>query len=147
MGAHTQFVFNSYQSYLTGKTIKVLLLRDTGVALVDNPDDSFVSTALARAENVEVTVTNYSRQTLTGVSLVKDDSQNRFELKASAPEFTDLASGQTIIGQIAYVEITDDSDSPIIGMVSLVSTPSSLTNFRILLNGVAVSGDVFRNTT
>ena len=97
-------------------------------------DDEFVGTFLGRTIT-ELGVGGYSRHSLTGDTLTRDDANNRAEIDWTDPVFASLASGATIVGFVIFKVVTNDADSPLIaffdtdsaGAISIATNGSDVT--------------------
>jgi hypothetical protein len=69
-----------------------------------------VSAILASAAT-ELTSTGYSRKTLTGVAVTRDDDNNVVEVSANDVDFTELtqAASETIVGAVVYIDNGTDA--------------------------------------
>lgn len=92
-----------------GVTLKMLLGRSTGTYTF-NPDHATLS-AILSAGFVEITVASYSRKTITGRTVTKDDSLNNAKYDCDNVAFGALESGQTVSQAIIFKNITTDADS------------------------------------
>lgn len=82
----------------TSASIRALLLKGSGYTF--DPDHDFVSD-LTPGSN-EVTVSGYSRQTLSGKSITTSDAADRVIYDADDPLFAALAAGETITGMVLF---------------------------------------------
>ena len=87
-----------------------LLLVKSGY--VYNPDHQFVSD-LTPGSN-ELSGTGYSRKTLTGKATSQDNTNDRAELDCDDVTFTGINAG-TAIAAVVFVQVTNDSDSWLVG--------------------------------
>lgn len=90
-------------------TLRCLLLRSTG-SYTFNKDHDYVSDILS-AGAVEISVSSYARQTLTGVTSTLDDTGDRSIVGADTISFGSLETGQSVSGIIIYKFITNDAAS------------------------------------
>lgn len=104
---------------LDAATLKVLLLK-SGTPTVDT---NFVND-LTPGTN-EISVSGYSRQTLSGVSVTEDDTNDFAYLDATDPVFASLVAGETITWAILFRQVTTDSDSPVYCAYDLTDTPTN----------------------
>lgn len=104
---------------LDAATLKVLLLKSS----TPDPDTNFVSD-LTPASN-EISVAGYSRQTLGGVTVTEDDTNDFAYLDATDPTFTALAAGQTVTWAILFRFVTVDADSPVYAAYDVTDTPTN----------------------
>lgn len=93
-----------------GVVIKVLLLRDTS-AYTFNKDHDDIDDILVTNGGVEITVTSYARQTVSGKAVTVDDTNDRGIFDCDNVAFGTLESGQTVEAIIFYKEVNDDTDS------------------------------------
>jgi hypothetical protein len=89
------------------------------------PDINFVADMEAHADFAELTVAGYGRIALTGKSVTEDDTDDRAEVDSDNVAFGALAAGETIVGAFIYKHVTNDSDSPVIAIYDLPSTPTN----------------------
>jgi hypothetical protein len=97
-------LLNGSLGALTAGTYKVMLLNSDYVGPLTA---QYVSEIVAH----EITAAGYARQTLTGRSLTRDDTNFVETLDANDVTFAGLASGQTIRAAVAYKFGTNDADS------------------------------------
>jgi len=118
-------------------TIKILLVTSSYTL---DKDHDFVNDVTAS----EVNPTNYSRKTLASKTITKDNATDRVKFDAADPVWTSLggASNATIAAAIVYKEVTDDTDSPLICKIDLISsftTNGSDFTFQFDANGLFYS--------
>lgn len=123
---------------LDAATLKVMLLK----AGTPTPDTNFV-TDLTPASN-ELTVSGYARQTLSGVTVTEDDTNDFAYVDATDPVFSSLATGETITWAILFRFVTNDTDSPVYCNYDVTDTPTNGGNITIVFstpsNGAALKG-------
>lgn len=106
--------------YLTGgidydsDTFGALLLKDTTSFTPDVDTHEFVSDVLTDGD--EYDDTNYSRVTVSGVTVTQNDSNDRAELDADDLLWEDLGSnvGQTIQAVVLFKDTGDDTTSDVV---------------------------------
>lgn len=90
------------------------------------PDINFVADMEAHADFAELTgVASYARQALAGLSVTEDDANNSANVDSNDVAFGALEAGGTIVGAFLYLHVTNDSDSPVLGIYDLTSTPTN----------------------
>ena len=131
-----------------GITYNVLLLRTDGTfgPAVFDPDDVTVTNLLAPATMVEVTVSGYSRQTMTTPTVTQDDTNDRANVAAPKVTFQTLGSGQDVGAAIVYKEIGTDGQDLVISFYLLTNTPTNGGDIEIRWDGVDGTGDFIRMT-
>jgi hypothetical protein len=112
--------------------IRILLFngtsRPTGIdTAAEVADINFVTDLLAATGVVEMTASGYSRQNLTRTNWTEDDTNDRVNADASNVTISAVASGQAVIGGAVFKFVTNDTDSPVIG-VWLLDAPGIPTN-------------------
>lgn len=73
----------------------------------------------------EISAAGYSRQALTGETVVEDDTNHRAYLDANDSTFGTLAAGQTIGGVVLFRHTGSDATAPLIAFIQLPSTPTN----------------------
>jgi len=113
-------------------TIKVLLLEsDAG----ENKDNATITGLLVGS--TELTSTGYARQTLAGKAVTQDDPNDRAELDATDPTFTNVQqlAAETITGFVVYRHVTNDTDSiPILHVDTATGLPITPNGSNIAIN-------------
>lgn len=92
------------------------------------PDINFVADMEAHADFAELTsgeASGYARVALTGEAVTEDDTDDRAEADANDVAFGALGTGGTIVGCFIYKHVTNDSDSPVVAIYDLTSTPTN----------------------
>ncbi len=116
---------------------RMLLLRG---ALVQDPDDVFVSDVLA-APNTELTDASYGRVALGSKTVTQNDASDRADLDAADVDFTTLDL-ETPTAAVIFRQVTTDADSPVAAFFT--------TGFGAAANGagyvVETPNDVIRIT-
>lgn len=103
----------------TANTIGVMLVQSSYTM---DPDHNFVSTIVAS----EVTAAGYSRQTLGGKTVTKDDTNNRSVFDGSdVATFGSIAAGQTIGGIVIFKNTGADATSVLIAFLDTADTPTN----------------------
>jgi hypothetical protein len=97
-----------------GSTIRALLVTSGYTA---NPDHSFVSSITNECTGT------YSRLTLTGKSIVQNDTSNRAEAHCDPLVWEGLVLSSPAAALILYKFVTNDADSPLIAYID-TPTPS-----------------------
>jgi hypothetical protein len=91
-------------------------------------DINFVADMESHADFAELTsgeASGYARVALTGEAVTEDETDNRAEADANDVAFGALGTGGTIVGCFIYKQVTNDSDSPVIAIYDLTSTPTN----------------------
>lgn len=102
-------------------TIKVMLV---GLAYSPNPDHGFVSEIAAN----ELAGSGYTRKTLTGKSITKDNSSDLVRLDADNVSFSNINAG-TFAGAVIYQQVGGDDSTPGDDVLILfIDTPNVQTN-------------------
>lgn len=95
-----------------------------------------------RSDVTELTVGGYSLQTLSGKTVTEDDTNDFAYLDATDPQFTALASGETIIFGFLYRHVSVASDSPVYACYDVTDTPTNggdvTLQFATPANGAAI---------
>lgn len=73
----------------------------------------------------EISVSGYSRQTLTGESLTEDDTNDRVYIDADDPTFAGLSAGQTAGWFILYRHTGNDATAPVVAGYDITDTPTN----------------------
>ena len=112
--------------------IRILLFNGTtqpaGVdTQAEVADINFVTDLLAASGVVEMTASGYARQNLTRSAATEDDTNDRVNMDASNVTISAVAAGQSVIGGAVFEFVTNDTDSPVIG-VFLLDAPGIATN-------------------
>ena len=114
---------------LDGSTIKLLLVDST---YSFNADTLFVDNGGASDPlDKEITVSGYSRQTLTTKTVTRDDTNDFAYLDADDVVFTALASGQTIGGAVLFRDSGADTTSPNLAFYDLTDTATNGGNVTV----------------
>lgn len=114
--------------------IQCLLLRSDGVTPVFVATHKKVSDVLAHAQNTEVTVGGYSRQALTGETVVLVTPNA--EARANKATFTSLATGQDVGAVVTFEENGADTVDENIGFYDVTNTPTNGGDIEIRWDGV-----------
>lgn len=114
---------------LDTSALKVLLVKSTYVADADHAtiDDGSANDP----QSHEISVSGYSRQTLSTRTVTKDNSNDRAYLDADDTTFTSLASGQTIGGAIIFYDTGADNTAVPIAFYDLTDTPTNGGNIVV----------------
>ena len=101
---------------LTGETLKVALIKDSTAYSPDKDNHDFVDDVLdGGVTAAEYDDTNYSRQTLSNVSINVDDTNDRGWFDADNTTFPSLGSstgGQTVQAILVYIQGGADDTTP-----------------------------------
>jgi hypothetical protein len=94
-------------------------LYDDGVAFSFDPDiHDFVGDVLDGGTTAqEPSDSSYGRQSLSGQSTSADDTDDEGVFDADDVTFPSLSTTNQIQGVLIYKQITDDTDSPIVGVI------------------------------
>lgn len=97
----------------------------------------------------EISVSGYARQTLSGVALTENDTNDRGEAEANQVTFSSLAAGQTIGAAVVYKRASAGSDTDasdwLIGYYDVTDTPTNGGDVVIQFDS-ASPGDFLRIT-
>jgi len=97
---------------LTADTVKVALISDDTAYTFDPAAHSFVNDILDGGTTAsEFTGSGYSRQTLSGLSVTQDDTDNEGVFDANDVTFSSL-DGDGIQGVVIYQQIGGDDTTP-----------------------------------
>lgn len=121
-----------------GATYTVLLLQSSESY---DPDDVYVAD-LAN----EISVSGYSRQTLSGRVVAQDDTNDRADFSGNNVTFTALVAGQTIGAAVIFKFVTNDSDSLLVCYHDLTNTATDGSNVQVRWDSGGSSGDIIRLT-
>lgn len=129
--AGTNFVTNKAKFLLANGSLE--LLNDTlKVALVSNnwiginANGNFMQEVSQNVLPYEVSVSGYSRQTLTNKVVVEEDVTTGYAyFTASNVTFSSLASGNTVGGAVLFKDTGDDTTNPLIAFYSIIDTPTN----------------------
>lgn len=94
-------------------------LYDDGVAFSFDPDvHDFVGDVLDGGTTAqEPSDASYSRQSLSGQSTSTDDTDDEGVFDADNVTFASLSTTNKIQGVVIFKQVTDDTDSPILGVI------------------------------
>lgn len=129
--AGTNFVTNKAKFLLANGSLE--LLNDTlKVALVSNnwiginANGNFMQEVSQNVLPYEVSVSGYSRQTLTNKVVVEEDVTTGYAyFTASNVTFSSLTSGNTVGGAVLFKDTGDDTTNPLIAFYSIIDTPTN----------------------
>lgn len=113
--------------YLATLDLRMGLLK-TLAGHTNVPDLASVAAMEAHADFAELTtgeVASYARQALGSLASTQDDTNDRANVDAANASFGNLETGGTIVGAFIYRHVTNDSDSPVLGIYDLTSTPTN----------------------
>jgi len=119
-------------SYLTGTTIRVLLLDDSEAYSFDQDAHDFVSDITAAG--TEMSGTGYSRQDLQNVSITVDDTNDEGVLDADDVTVSGLDAG-TIQTVVVYEQVGGDDTTPGDDRVLAVHDDSTVADLPLDTNG------------
>lgn len=105
-------------SDLGSADLRVLLVRETYTFAATH---NVVSDVVAH----ELSVSSYARHTLTGETVVEDDTNHRAYLDANDATFSGLGTGQTIAGAVLFRHTGSDATAPVIAFIPITSTPTN----------------------
>ena len=88
--------------------IRVMLIDSTGAAV--DADDLYVSAI----SGDELSDTNYARSALAGLTVTRDEANDRAEMDANDLTFTSLGGTDTVKSAVLFKQVTNDNDSPLI---------------------------------
>lgn len=110
-------------SDLDGSTLKVMLVNSTYTANKDHlwVDDGTVDDPASH----EISVSGYSRQTLSSKAITRDDTNDFAYLDGDDVVFAALAAGQTVGGAVLFRDSGSDATSPLLGFYDLSDTATS----------------------
>lgn len=97
------------------------------------PDINFIADMEAHADFAELTVSGYSRQTLTGEAATEDDTNDRSNIDADNPTFSALAAGETIVGCFIFIHTGSDATASVLFIYDLTSTPTNGGDFLVTI--------------
>ena len=103
---------------LLGGTVNVALINGTtAYAVANDGTEVFVNDVLDGGTTAqEFGGAGYSRKTLAGVTVTADNTDDEGVMDADDVSWSSL-DGETIQGILVYLEVTDDTDSLLIGYV------------------------------
>jgi len=119
-------------AYLSGATIRVLLLDDSQTYSFDVDNHDFVSDITAAGS--EMSGTGYSRQTLQNVTITVDDTDDEGVFDADDVTISGLDAG-TIQTVVVYEQIGGDDTTPGDDRVLAVFDDSSVSDLPLATNG------------
>jgi hypothetical protein len=127
-------------AYLSGATIRVLLLDDSETYSFDVDTHDFVDDVLAAG--TEMSGTGYSRQTLQNVSITVGDTGDEGVFDADDVTFTGLDAG-TIQAVVVYHQVGGDDSTPGDDRVLAVHDDASVGDLPLATNGsdITISWD------
>jgi hypothetical protein len=109
-----------------GTTDLQMGLLKTLAAHTNVPDINFITDMEAHADFAELTgASGYARVALTSEAATEDDSNDRSNIDADNVSFGALGTGGTIVGAFIFKQVTNDTDSPVIAIYDLTSTPTN----------------------
>jgi hypothetical protein len=123
-------------SYLTGATLRVMLLDDSSSYTFDVDSHDFVDDVTTAGS--EMSGTGYSRKTLSGVSITVDDTDNEGVFDASDVTWTGLDAG-TIQTIVIYEQTGGDDATPTDDRVVAVHDDSTVADLPLTTNGSDVT--------
>jgi len=107
-------------------TLQMGLLKTCANVATSTPDINFVTDMEAHADFAELTgASGYARVALTSVTSTEDDANDRDNSDAADVAFGALGAGATIVGAFIFKQVTNDTDSPVIAIYDLTSTPTN----------------------
>lgn len=109
-------------------------LLKTFAGTTNVPDINFVADMESHADFAELTtgeVSNYARVALTGEAASEVDGSDWALIDCDDVAFGNLVTGGTVVGYFIYKLVTNDSDSPVLQMGSLTSTPTNGSAFTV----------------
>lgn len=123
---------------LDTSTLKVMLVQTTYTANADHAtiDDGTADDPASH----EVSVSGYSRQTLTTPSVTNDTTNDFAYLDGDDVTFTSLVAGQTIGGAILYYHTGADNTAVPIAFYDVTDTPTNGGNIVIQWAAVGSGG-------
>lgn len=103
-------------------------------------------------KSYEISVTNYARQQLAGLTLVEDDNLDFAYLDANDPVFASLGVGATIGGAVVYVYSssggsTSDTGQELLLFQDLTDTPTNGGSITIQIASSSAGGLLKLGTT
>jgi len=106
--------------------VRMGLLKTCANVATSAPDINFITDMEAHADFAELTgASGYARVALTSVTSTEDDANDRDNIDSADVAFGALGAGGTIVGAWIYKFVTNDTDSPIIAIYDLTSTPTN----------------------
>lgn len=106
--------------------LRMGLLKVCANVATSTPDINFITDMEAHADFAELTgAAGYARVALGTKTVTEDDSIDAAKIDAADVSFGALAAGGTIVGAFIYVNVTNDTDSPVVGIYDLTSTPTN----------------------
>lgn len=109
-------------------------LLKTFAGTTNVPDINFIADMESHADFAELTtgeVSNYGRVALTGEAASEVDGSDWALIDCDDVAFGNLVTGGTVVGYFIYKLVTNDSDSPVLQMGSLTSTPTNGSAFTV----------------
>lgn len=98
------------------------------------PDVNFMSEVSAN----EVSVGGYARQNIANPSITEDDANDQVEFDCDDVTFSSLVAGETV-GYVGWMrQVTNDTDSPLLGYIAVTNTPTNGGNITIQWNADGV---------
>lgn len=87
----------------------------------------------------ELTVGGYARQTLGGVAVSEDDTNDRGEVQANQATFAALATGETVHAAVIFQRLTDSdlSTDPLVAFFDLTNTPTNGGDILVRFNSAS----------
>ena len=134
---------------LANDDIRVALYDDSTAFSFDPDTHQFVGDVLDGGTTAqEPSDASYSRQSLSGQSTSADDTDDEGVFDADDVTFGSLSTTNQIQGVLIYKQVTDDTDSPIVGVIddaddSDLPTETNGTDFVIewSANGVITASE------
>lgn len=120
---------------LSSADLRVLLVKST---YTFDPDHNFVADVVAGS--LEISVAGYARFTLTGKTVVEDDTNDFAYLDAVDALFSALAAGQTVGGAVLFIHTGSDATAQVIAFYDLVDTLTNGGDITVVWNTVANGG-------
>jgi hypothetical protein len=119
-----KFLLANGSLQLLNDTIKVALVANTWSGV--NANANFFQEVTQNTKSFELTVSGYTRQTLTAKEVVEQDVTNGYAyFTAANVTFSTLATGNTVGGAVIFKDTGDDETSPVIGFYSIIDTPTN----------------------
>lgn len=97
---------------LSANTIRVALLKETTEYTPDSAAHEFVGDVITSGVGDEMDDTGYSRLTLSGLSLIEDNTDSEGVWDASDLTFPSLGGSQTVEAVVIYRQVGGDDTTP-----------------------------------
>jgi hypothetical protein len=124
------------EAWLSGETVKVLLLDDSTTFTFDEDNDDTVSDVLATG--TEMSGTGYSRQTLSSLNFTADDTDNEGVFDADNTTWSGLDAG-TITDIVVYKQVGGDDTTPSDDEIVAVIEEGDIGSLPLTTNGSDVT--------